>query len=104
MVSELGLTDLIFENDGDGDQSVGPKRGFLKAGIRWKRTVPQSRCGLESFSIPLSGRSGTSCYAPGMQIVLARNALFALFISGIPALMPVIGLKVLHLKACPSCP
>src|SRR5262245_10565797 len=49
MVSELGLTDLIFENDGDGDQSVGPKRGFLKAGIRWKRTVPQSRCGLESF-------------------------------------------------------
>jgi hypothetical protein len=38
-------------------------------------------------------------YAPGLQVVLARNALFALFISAIPALMPVIGLKVLHLNA-----
>lgn len=36
-------------------------------------------------------------YAPGLQIVLVRNALFALFISVIPALMPVVGLKALHL-------
>src|SRR5271165_166840 len=35
--------------------------------------------------------------APGFQIVLARNLLFALFISVIPALMPVVGLKVLRL-------
>jgi MFS family permease len=39
-------------------------------------------------------------YAPGLQIVLARNALFALFISVIPALMPVVGLKALHLGPC----
>jgi MFS family permease len=36
-------------------------------------------------------------YAPGFQVVLARNFLFALFISAIPALMPVVGLRVLHL-------
>ena len=39
------------------------------------------------------------CYTPGFQVVLARNFLFALFISVIPALMPVVGLKVLHLSS-----
>ena len=38
-------------------------------------------------------------YAPGLQVVLARNFLFALFISVIPALMPVVGLKMLHLSS-----
>jgi MFS family permease len=38
-------------------------------------------------------------YAPGFQAVLTRNFLFALFISVIPALMPVVGLKVLHLSS-----
>jgi predicted MFS family arabinose efflux permease len=37
--------------------------------------------------------------APRFQVVLARNFLFALFISVIPALMPVMGLKVLHLNS-----
>ncbi len=37
--------------------------------------------------------------APGFQIVLARTFLFALFISVIPALMPVVGLKVLRLSS-----
>jgi predicted MFS family arabinose efflux permease len=37
--------------------------------------------------------------ASGFQVVLARNSLFALFISVIPALMPVVGLKVLHLSS-----
>jgi MFS family permease len=37
--------------------------------------------------------------APDFQVVLARNFLFALFISVIPALMPVMGLKVLHLSS-----
>ena len=39
------------------------------------------------------------CNVPGFQAVLARNFLFALFISVIPALMPVVGLKVLHLSS-----
>jgi hypothetical protein len=38
-------------------------------------------------------------YAPGLQVVLARNFLFGLFISLIPALMPVVGLKMLHLSS-----
>jgi predicted MFS family arabinose efflux permease len=37
--------------------------------------------------------------APRFQVVLVRIFLFALFISVIPALMPVVGLKVLHLSA-----
>jgi MFS family permease len=37
--------------------------------------------------------------APGFQVVLLRNFLFALFISVIPALMPVVCLKVLHLSS-----
>ena len=38
-------------------------------------------------------------YARALQVVLARDFLFALFISVIPALMPVVGLKVLHLSS-----
>jgi len=38
-------------------------------------------------------------YAPGFQAVLVRNFLFALFISAIPALMPVVGLTVLNLTS-----
>ena len=37
--------------------------------------------------------------APRFQLVLARNFLFALFISVIPALIPIVGLKVLHLSS-----
>src|SRR5258705_7705497 len=47
----------------------------------------------------LSERLSTMFVAPGFQVVLARNFLFALFISVIPALMPVVGLKVLHLSS-----
>src|SRR5215468_6310815 len=37
-------------------------------------------------------------YAPGIQVVLARNLLFAFFIAIIPALIPVVGLKELRLN------
>ena len=37
--------------------------------------------------------------APRFQVVLVRNFLFALFISVIPALVPVLGLKMLHLSS-----
>jgi len=36
--------------------------------------------------------------APRFQVVLVRNFLFALFISVIPALIPIVSLKVLHLS------
>jgi MFS family permease len=66
---------------------------------QWKQTRPQSRRGLESFFDSFLKALRYVRYAPGLQIVLARNALFALFISAIPALIPVIGLKTLHLNA-----
>jgi len=39
------------------------------------------------------------CKARRFQVVLARNFLFALFISVIPGLMPVVGLNVLHFSS-----
>jgi MFS family permease len=64
---------------------------------RWKqptvRTMPPS----ESFSQSLATVIRHVRCAPKLQVVLARNFLFALFISVIPVLMPVVGLQVLHL-------
>ena len=65
--------------------------------LQWKRPVPQSKRGLENFLDSFLKALRYVRYAPGLQIVLARNALFGLFISAIPALIPVIGLKSLHL-------
>ena len=57
--------------------------------------TPPSKSFLKSFgTIVRYARN-----APGFQVVLARNFLFALFISVIPALMPVVGLRVLHLSS-----
>jgi MFS family permease len=69
----------------------------ILAVLRWKRTATQSRTGWESFFVYFLAAVRYVLYAPGLQIVLARNALFALFISVIPALMPVVGLRALHL-------
>jgi MFS family permease len=68
--------------------------------LQWKRATDQARLPLESFFESFVTAIRYVRYAPGLQIVLARNALFALFISVIPALMPVVGLKALHLGPC----
>jgi MFS family permease len=70
----------------------------ILAVLQWKRGAGQSRIGLESFFVSFATAIRYVRYAPGLQIVLARNVLFALFISVIPALMPVVGLKALHLN------
>jgi MFS family permease len=69
----------------------------ILAVLQWKRPPGLARTGLESFFASFVTAIRYVRYAPGLQIVLARNALFALFISVIPALMPVVGLKTLHL-------
>jgi MFS family permease len=64
---------------------------------RWKQpTVP---IGLQSETFFKSSRTVISYvrYVPKLQVILARNFLFALFISPMPALMPAVGLKALHL-------
>jgi MFS family permease len=60
---------------------------------RWKRKEKQSKLPLENFFESFVGAIRYVRYAPGIQVVLARNVLFSLFISVIPALLPVIGLK-----------
>ena len=69
-------------------QSVKGKAPFAPAKLPSKRSF-------ESFAAVISYTRN----APGFQVVLARNFFFALFISVLPALMPVVGLKVLHLNS-----
>jgi len=63
-----------------------------------ERHPAQSRLPLESFFDSFVTAIRYVRYTPGMQVVLARNALFAVCISAIPALMAVAGLRALHLS------
>jgi MFS family permease len=72
---------------------------FVIAAIaRWKR-VKQAKLPLENFFESFTGAIRYVRYAPGIQVVLARNVLFALFISVIPALLPVVALKEVHINS-----
>jgi MFS family permease len=64
---------------------------------RWKQTTLPTKLPSESFFKSFGTVIRYVRYVPGLQVILARNFLFALFISVIPALMPAVGLKVLHL-------
>ena len=65
---------------------------------RLKHPKPPSNLPLENFLESFISAVRYVRYTSGIQIVLARNLLFAFFISIIPALIPVIGLKELHLN------
>ena len=76
--------------------------GFLLmflAILQWKRVRVQSNLPLENFFESLTTAIRYVRYSPGIKILLARHTLFSFFISIIPSLMPVVGLKELHLKA-----
>jgi MFS family permease len=76
--------------------------GFLLmflAFLQWKRARTQSNLPLENFFESLTTAIRYVRYTPGIKILLARHTLFSFFISIIPSLMPVVGLKELHLKA-----
>ena len=66
---------------------------------QWKQPTLPAKVPLESYFESFETIIRYVRNAPGFQIVLARNFLFALFISVIPALMPVVGLKVLYLSS-----
>ncbi|MGB7790532.1 MAG: MFS transporter [Terrimicrobiaceae bacterium] len=66
---------------------------------QWKHPTLPAKLPSESFLESFATIIRYVRNAPGFQAVLARNFLFALFISVIPALMPVAGLKVLHLSS-----
>src|SRR5271163_3104221 len=67
--------------------------------LQWKRVRTQSNLPLENFFESLTTAIRYVRYTSGIKILLARHALFSFFIAIIPSLMPVIGLKELHLKA-----
>jgi MFS family permease len=65
----------------------------------WRRTKVAVDAPLEGFVDSVTGAVRYMRYAPGVRIVLLRNLIFGVLIGAIPALLPVIGLKVLHLDA-----
>jgi predicted MFS family arabinose efflux permease len=66
---------------------------------QWKQPTPLAKLPSESLSQSFGSIIRYVLDAPGFQVVLARSFLFALFISVIPALMPVVGLKELQLSS-----
>src|SRR5260370_29446501 len=68
--------------------------------LQWKGAKAESEIPSENFIESFANAIRYVRYAPAIQVVLARNILLAFFISVIPALMPVVGLKELHLQPC----
>jgi MFS family permease len=68
--------------------------------LQWKGPEAESEFPLENFIESFANAVRYVRYSRGIQVVLARSILFAFFISVIPALIPVIGLKELRLKPC----
>jgi MFS family permease len=62
----------------------------------WKPKV--SNLPLESFFESVTSAIRYVRYSPGIRIILIRNAIFSFFIAVVPALLPVVGLKELHLS------
>ena len=65
--------------------------------LSWKRKTMMLEAPLEGFFDSLIGAVRYMRYAPGVRIVLLRNFTFGLLIGATPALLPVIGLKALHM-------
>jgi predicted MFS family arabinose efflux permease len=64
----------------------------------WQRSEESSQMPVESLLESFFGAIRYVRYTRGIQIVLMRAFLFALLISAIPALLPVVGLRALHLS------
>jgi MFS family permease len=67
--------------------------------LQWKQPKTSPKASTEKLSRSLSTAISYLRCAPEFQSLLVRNSLFALFISAIPAVVPVIGLEELHLNA-----
>jgi MFS family permease len=66
---------------------------------RWNSHREASRVPLEGFLVSLANAIRYIRHTPGVRVVVVRVSLFGLFISMIPALLPVVGLKHLNLNA-----
>ena len=67
--------------------------------LQWKQPTVLSKTSSESFYRSFVTAIRYVRCAPELQIVLGRNVLFALFISAVPTVVPVVGLKVLNLDS-----
>ena len=72
-----------------GTAKSGIQKTLDLATRQWKQPTLPAKLPSESFSESFGTMNRYVRNAPGFQVVLARNFLFALFISVIPALMPV---------------
>ena len=71
----------------------------LTAIMQWRKTHKRFRAAAEGMLESFVGTLRYVRYTRGMRVVLIRGFLFALLISVIPALLPAIGLKALHLNS-----
>src|SRR3984893_8977760 len=67
--------------------------------LQWKPAGAPAKLPLENFLESFLTAIRYVHHSPGVRVVLIRNAVFAFFISLIPALIPVIGLKEIQLNA-----
>ena len=92
---------FLVSLSGPGSAFATNSAGFLLlllAISRWKRPAREAKTAPEDFFATIETAIRYVRYAPGIRVILARLALFSFFISIIPALMPVVGLKELHLE------
>ena len=92
------LIPLIGVSSIFGGNGVGFLIMFLVI-LGWERLCTQSKLPLETFFESFTTAIRYVRYTPGIKILLIRHILFSFFIAIIPSLMPVLGLKELHLKA-----
>ena len=93
---------FLVSLSGPGSAFAANAGGFLLlllAISRWKRPAREAKTAPEDFFATIETALRYVRYTPGIRVVLVRLALFSFFISIIPALMPVVGLKELHLDA-----
>jgi MFS family permease len=67
--------------------------------VRHYRQRRQPQPHLENFLESFASAARYVRYTPGLQVILARDALFGLFIAVVPALVPVVAFQHLRLQA-----
>ena len=67
--------------------------------LGWRQPRGQPHSALETFNQSFATAVHYVRYAPGVQVILARQVLFSALVAVIPALLPVIGLKEMHIGA-----
>ena len=73
--------------------------GTMIALKQWHQEATPPKVPLETFPGSLVGSVRYVLYSRAIQVLLVRALVFALLISAIPTLLPVVGLKALHLSS-----